>query len=183
MDYFRKKVKQVTERVDSWGHRFSRDIKEGTCGNSRGQLSRGALVIRFVHRRCLGGRGLGAKHFMTFSQSIKKTKNSVYRKYTYGALCVVQSSMQQIYRRTPMSKCEFNKFHFGIGVFLYIQFVTCTFSKHIFLRTPLDGCFWHRLFSRLSSCIWNGVNLHVVKTKWEAKKFHKNFHDILEKVG
>ena len=80
-----------------------------------------------------------------------------------------------------MSKCEFNKLHFGMGVLLYIKFAACIFSEHIFLRTPLDGCFWHRLLSTLSSCIWNRVNLHVVETEWEAKNFHKNFYDILEK--
>ena len=78
-------------------------------------------------------------------------------------------NMQQIYRRTPMSKCEFNKLHFGMGVLLYIKFAACIFSEHIFLRTPLDGYFWYRLFSTLSSCIWNGVNLHVVETNWGKK--------------
>ena len=62
-------------------------------------------------------------------------------------------NMQQIYRRTPMLKCEFNKLHFGMGVRLYIKFSACIFSEHIFLRTPLDGCFGYRLFSILSSCI------------------------------
>ena len=33
-----------------------------------------------------------------------------------------------------MSKCEFNKLHFGMGVLLYIKFVPCIFSQHIFLR-------------------------------------------------
>ena len=70
---------------------------------------------------------------------------------------------------------------FGMGVLLYIKFAACIFSEHIFLRTPLDGCFWHRLLSTLSSCIWNRVNLHVVETEWEAKNFHKNFYDVLEK--
>ena len=91
-------------------------------------------------------------------------------------------NMQQIYRRTPMSKCEFNKLHFGMGVLLYIKFAACIFSEHIFLITPLDGCFWYRLFSTLSSCIWNGVNLHVVETKW-GKNFHKSFMTFLKKDG
>ena len=43
------------------------------------------------------------------------------------------------------------------------------------------SCFWYRLFSTLSSCIWKEVNLHVVETKWETKKFHKNFHKVLER--
>ena len=67
------------------------------------------------------------------------------------------------------SKSEFNILHFGMGVLLYIKFAACTFSEHIFLRTPLDGCFWYRLFSTLSNRIWKGVNLHVVETKWETE--------------
>ena len=80
-----------------------------------------------------------------------------------------------------MSKCEFNKLHFGMSVLLYIKFTACIFSKHIFLRTPQEDCFWYRLFSILSSCIWKGANLDVVETKWQAKNFHKNFHDVLER--
>ena len=84
-----------------------------------------------------------------------------------------------------MSKCEFNKLHFGMGVLLYIKFAACIFSEHIFLRTPLDGCFWYRQCYALSSCITPTtlVKLNVVETKWEAKNFHKNFHDVLEKGG
>ena len=63
-------------------------------------------------------------------------------------------NMQQIYRRTPMPKCNYNKVevqfqlsckatllksHFGMGFLLYI---CCIFSKHLFLRTPLDSRFW-----------------------------------------
>ena len=39
---------------------------------------------------------------------------------------------QQIYRRTPMPKCDF------MGGLLQI---CCIFSEHLFLRTRLDGCF------------------------------------------
>ena len=35
--------------------------------------------------------------------------------------------------------------YFGMGVLLYI---CCIFSEHLFLRTPLDGCFWRRLIIR-----------------------------------
>ena len=78
-----------------------------------------------------------------------------------------------------MSKCEFNKLHFGMGVLLYIKFAACIFSEHVFLKTPLDGCFWYRLISTLCSCIWKEVNLQVVEPKW-GKNVRKNFHDVLE---
>ena len=91
--------------------------------------------------------------------------------------------MQQIYRRTPMLKCEFNKLHFCVGVLLYIKSAACIFLEHIFIRTHLDGSSWYRLFSTLSSCIWKGANV-VVSMSWklnEAKNFHKYFHDLLER--
>ena len=34
------------------------------------------------------------------------------------------------------------KSHFTMDIFLYIY---CIFSKHLFLKTPLDGCFWREL--------------------------------------
>ena len=61
-------------------------------------------------------------------------------------------NMQQIYRSTPMPNRDFNKVakatflksHSGIGVFLL---VCCIFSEHLFLRTPLKGCFCASIFS------------------------------------
>ena len=41
-------------------------------------------------------------------------------------------NMQQIYRRTPMLKCDFNK---------VAKQLCWIFSEHLFLRTPLGGCF------------------------------------------
>ena len=50
--------------------------------------------------------------------------------------------------RSSMSipKCDFNKVekvtllkaHFGMGV---LRYICCIFSEHLFLRTPLEGCF------------------------------------------
>ena len=51
------------------------------------------------------------------------------------------------YKRTPMPKCDFNKVacfatllksHFDTGVLVQISWI---FSEHLFLRTPLGGCF------------------------------------------
>ena len=79
------------------------------------------------------------------SQKIKDlcVSEGVQQKQSSGGVLRKRCSenMQQIYRRTPMSKCEFNKLHFGMGVPLYIKFAACIFSEHIFLRIPLDGCF------------------------------------------
>ena len=48
-------------------------------------------------------------------------------------------NIQQIYRRTPIPKTTLLKSHFGMGVLLQI---CCIFSAHLFLRTPLEDCFW-----------------------------------------
>ena len=56
-------------------------------------------------------------------------------------------NMQQIYRRTPMPNCDFNKvaLHFGMGVL-----ICCIFSEHLFLRTPLGSCFYIQVLTILS---------------------------------
>ena len=44
-------------------------------------------------------------------------------------------NIQQIYRKAPLSKCNFNKVAFVMGVLLYIF---CIFSEQFFLRAPLE---------------------------------------------
>ena len=41
-------------------------------------------------------------------------------------------NMQQIFRRTLMPKCDFNK-------------VAKQLSEYLFLGTPLGGCFWQKM--------------------------------------
>ena len=43
-------------------------------------------------------------------------------------------NMQQIYGRTTMPKCDFNKVAKKLEI-------CCIFAEHLFLRTPVDGCF------------------------------------------
>ena len=55
--------------------------------------------------------------------------------------------MQQIYRRTPVPKSDFN----NIAKQLYWNYTSAwvisgKFAKHPFLRTTLDGCLWKGLF-------------------------------------
>ena len=58
--------------------------------------------------------------------------------------------MQQIYRRTPMSKCEFNKLHFGMGVLMYIKF-----AGHLWTAASDTGYLAHFLvaFKNKSICM------------------------------
>ena len=61
----------------------------------------------------------------SLAQSYKKQKQpsrGVLRKR-------YSKNMQQSYKRTPMTKCNFNKAALQL------------FSEHLFLRTPVDGCF------------------------------------------
>ena len=88
--------------------------------------------------------------------------------------------MQQIYRRTPMSKCEFNKLHFGMSVLLCIKFAPCIFSEHIFIRTPLDGCFWYEGYLAHFLVAFEKESIFMLWKLNEAKNFHNNFHDMLE---
>ena len=54
-------------------------------------------------------------------------------------------NMQHIYRRIPMSKCEFNKIALQLYWYHTSAWVSpakcCIFSEHLFLRTPLSGRF------------------------------------------
>ena len=63
---------------------------------------------------------------------------------------VQKCSMQKIYRKAPMSKCDFNKVAKQLyqkctsAWVFYCKFVNfCIFSEHFLLRTPLNGCFWN----------------------------------------
>ena len=47
-------------------------------------------------------------------------------------------NMQQIYKRTSMSKCNFNKIALRYG---WSPVNLLHISEHLFLRTRLDGCF------------------------------------------
>ena len=51
-------------------------------------------------------------------------------------------NMQQIYRRTPMPKCSFNKV-----------------TRHLFLITPVGGCFWN--FRILQSLRWSTFDFTI----------------------
>ena len=61
--------------------------------------------------------------------------------------------MQQIYKTTPMLKCDLLKSHFGMGVLLQICWI---FSQHLFLKTPLEGyfcdIFCYCILSRADAC-------------------------------
>ena len=77
----------------------------------------------------------------------KKPSRGVLRIRCFG-------NMEQIYRRTPMPKCNFNKScfatllksHIPMGALLQ---TCCIFSGHHFLRTPLEVCFCMTLLLEL----------------------------------
>ena len=93
----------------------------------------------------------GSLKFFTLIQ--KQPYRSILRKRC-------SENMQQIYRRTPMPKCNFIgscfatlltmifcfatllNLHFGMRFLLQICSI---FSKHLFLRAPLKGCLYWQI--------------------------------------
>ena len=130
------------KRVEGWGSRklVSKGRFPSPISSFKSPLTKS--IIYMCHTR---------NHWTKTKTKIKDLFGSVgiQQKQPYRGVIRKRCSenMQQICRKTPMSKCEFNKLHFGIGILLYIKFATCIFSEYIFLRTPLDGCFWYSPFS------------------------------------
>ena len=82
-----------------------------------------------------GNKRLFIRSFMVAGLWKKAVINTIVKQPFRGVLKKRYSeNMLQIYRRTPAVKCDFKK------VALQIFYI---FSEHLFLRTPLDGCFWH----------------------------------------
>ena len=84
--------------------------------------------------------------------SVFRTSEAAIRRCSLGKRR--SENVQQIYRRTPMSKCDF-KSHFAM-VF------SCKFAEHLFLITPLEDCF----------CIFN---VYCVQTRKGLYLFRKQF--------
>ena len=84
-------------------------------------------------------------------------------------------NIQQTYKRTPMSKCNFNKVakatslksHFGMDVLLYICWI---FLEHLFLRILLDGCFSLKFLKQTFE-----VSIKIFCWKWEGENLPKRF--------
>ena len=103
----------------------------------------------FSGRNCMGGNFPGGifpdtiKKYLQRIQSSKRTKVLFRQKQPSRGVLRKRCSenMQEIYRRTPMPTCDFNKIaiksHCGMGVILKI---CCIFSECLFLGTPLSGC-------------------------------------------
>ena len=85
-------------------------------------------------------------HIIEFNN--RSTKDTLQKQPSRGVIKKSCSeNMQQIYRRTPMPKCDFNK----VALELYWNctskwVLSCKFAvsfQTLFLRTPLDCCFWY----------------------------------------
>ena len=79
-------------------------------------------------------------------------------------------TMQQIYRRTPMPKCDFNKIAFDL---YWNHTSSWVFSRKYaaYIQKPLEGCFWG---DKIELVIWSAL---IYKTKsesdgkfWESKR-------------
>ena len=64
-------------------------------------------------------------------------------------------NMQQIYRRTPMPKCDFNKaakqLYWNTSTWLFSCKFVAYLQNNFFLRLPLDGWFWMFPFDLLEN--------------------------------
>ena len=91
-------------------------------------------------------------------------------------------NMQQIYRRTPMPKCDFNKqLHRNrSSAWVYVL--------HIF-RTPLDGCFWSFLvitgsfyIGDMRNPFYYSIYSKYIKENASNVKFHSLNQNILRQL-
>ena len=111
--------------------------------------------------------------FLRLKKNQKQPSRGILRKRC-------SENIQQIYRRTPMPKCDFNKvlglvhWCFGIGALLS---VCCIFSEHIFLRTPFGRLLLNIIFRQylFCECIRRKETWHVFfavkKDKIQPQKF------------
>ena len=91
--------------------------------------------------------------------------------------------MQQIYRRTPMPKCEFSKLHLGMGVLLYknllhIYFQNTFSEEHLWMAASDTGYLAHFLVA---------LELESICMLWKLnerqKIFIRIFMTLLKKWG
>ena len=86
------------------------------------------------------------------------------------------ANMQQIYRRIPMPKCDFNKvalklYRNHIPAWVFSCKFAAYFSGHLFLRRPLDDCFW------ASEKNNHSLNLFVSNVDVHFQVFNSTIHD------
>ena len=104
--------------------------------------------------------GCFVKHFkmiLIFS-SIGLFGHKIFQKQPFRGVLRKRCSgnMQQIYRRTPMPKCNFNNapkqlYWNCTSAWMFSCKFCCTFSEHLFLRTPLNSYFWYLFFLQARS--------------------------------
>ena len=74
-----------------------------------------------------------------------------------------------IYRRRPMPKYNLLNSHFDMGVLLL--YICCIFSEHLFLRTPLEGCFCCISSLPDKSFILCESKLNLIHNRWLFAKY------------
>ena len=81
--------------------------------------------------------------------------------------------MQQIYRKTPMPKCDFKKIALQLSWNRTSAWMfSCKFTAY-FPRTPLDGCFWKRE---------KRENIILAFSDQTIQLFYKKFENYKEKT-
>ena len=98
------------------------------------------------------GRGIENKSPYLLPKIVGNSKLSVLwysqKQLSIGAFIKgCSENMQQIYRRAPMLKCDFNKVVLELywnhtSAWMFSCKFCCIFLEHLFLRTPQEGCFY-----------------------------------------
>ena len=93
-------------------------------------MKRGSFLCTEVFRTltCFLPKALQDRFFSRFSHF--GTLEAAFQRGVVRKRC--SENMQQIYKKTLMPKCDFNKVK---------KLICCIFSEHLFIRTPMEGCF------------------------------------------
>ena len=104
------------------------------------------ILTKFLRTSSLLNTSYGC--FWTFKQNLLfKLRDSKQNQSSRGALTRrCSENMQQFYMRTTMPKCDFNTVAKQLtwnrtSAWVFSWRFVALFSEHLFLRTPLKGCF------------------------------------------
>ena len=92
--------------------------------------------------------------------------------------------MHQIYRRTAMPRCDFNK----VALQLYWNYTSAwvfsckfVFSEHLFLRTALDGCFcYYQQTNHITfgNSLFKSFSISVTSLWWQKIRLSSSYKDV-----
>ena len=107
-------------------------------------------LLSDIRRENTGRRKPVIRHvFQNVSENQKQPSRGVLRRRC-------SANIYQIYRRAPMPKC----IEITIRQWVFSCKICCLFSEYLFLRTPLEGCFWKTFL--VTTWPWTGIILVLI---------------------